>query len=87
MRGQHTQLRGSDVDRLVAVLELNLVTLDPVKTPRQPVSHRMLSVLMSIAAAAAAAISAAERRRGPDGCQLLQDERKTCTLTYLPSRP
>lgn len=41
VRGQHTQLRGSDVDRLVTMLELNIVTLDPVGTPRQPVSHRM----------------------------------------------
>lgn len=40
--GRHTQLRGSGVDRLMAALELNIVTLDPEGTPRQPVSHRML---------------------------------------------
>lgn len=32
-REQHTQLRGSDVNRLVTVLELNTVTLDPGGTP------------------------------------------------------
>lgn len=33
VRGRHTRVRGSDGDRLVAVLELNIVALDPVGTP------------------------------------------------------
>lgn len=40
--GWRTQLRGSGVDRLVAALGLNIGTLDPEGTPRQPVSHRTL---------------------------------------------